>query len=79
MKNYFEQEMICKLTPLVSELVELEDWPSVNLDGALLLYDFCRCLNLSNKTIFALLGNTTLHYLIEKGVIDKTVVSAFRI
>lgn len=74
MKNQIEQEVVCNLTTLVSELVELEDWPCVNLDGALLLYDVCQCLRLSKETTFSLLGSAATHYLVEKGIIDKVAV-----
>lgn len=71
--------MANSIASLITELAELENWPCVNLDGVLLLYDVCRCLKLSQETTFSLLGNAAIHHLAQKGVINRAAVGTFRV
>lgn len=73
----YEEQLLPGLTKLISELEELEEWPRVKVDGVLLLYDVCRCLNLSPETTLKLLGNVATYYLVEQGIVDKTVAQRY--
>ncbi|HEX2909935.1 MAG TPA: hypothetical protein VH186_03950 [Chloroflexia bacterium] len=70
-KDNFEKEVAISLAPLIAELKELDEWPCLDLDGVLLLYDLCNRLNLSIATTCNVLGTEATRYLLELGVLER--------
>lgn len=79
MENTFEDKAANRLNALITELSQLEDWPHVKLDSVLLLYDVCRCLELSTPTTLDLLGKAAINHLTHKGVITPAATGLFRV
>lgn len=69
MDALLEQKVANQLAPLITELAELEEWPCLNLDSVLLIYDVLCGLKLSHETALGLLGQAARQHLCQKGVI----------
>lgn len=73
-KNLYQKEVVANLTPLITELIQLDEWPDFDLDGVLLLYDLCKHLKLPIATICNMLGVEATRYLLELGVLERKQV-----
>lgn len=55
-----------KLLPLVAELCIEDDWPRLDADAVLLLYDVATALNLPRQEIAYLLGDQAMQHILTK-------------
>jgi hypothetical protein len=58
-------EVVECLNHLVADLRSLESWPRIDIDACLLLYDVFQCLDLSPRSIHAIMGDDAMVYIRE--------------
>lgn len=68
----FEQEATQKLRRVVRGVRVIEEWPEVEVDAAILLYEVCQGLGLSHRQIRQALGLKVITYLTGRGILPDS-------
>jgi hypothetical protein len=61
-----QSQWLTPLQQLVSELAQIPDWPSVEIDAAMLMYDVLLTLRCSPRDIACVLGTDATRYIAAK-------------